>query len=103
MKRLSHPFFVVGLLACFLFVSGAFTGQAVKHTFHHAHHKAATHANPLCSWMCAAGQVLQVHEFGINGAFSILFSIEDSYSSLIPSVLAWSPPLRGPPVSLSIS
>jgi len=29
MRRLHHPFFVIGLLACFLFVSGALSGQTV--------------------------------------------------------------------------
>ena len=103
MKRLSHPIFVVGLLACFLFVSGVLSGQAAQHTFHHAHHKAATHANPLCSWMCAAGQVLQSFDFGIHGAFSILSLVETRNPSFIHSALVWSPPLRGPPVSFSIS
>ena len=97
MKRVHQPLFVIGLLACFLFVSGALSGQVVKHTVHHAHHKAATHANPLCTWMCAAGQVLEGVEFGINGAFVALFIIEPENSSTTTTVLAWSPPLRGPP------
>ena len=34
--------------------------------------------------MCAAGQVLQAHELGIKGAFSLLFLVEAGYSSHIP-------------------
>ena len=103
MKRLHHRVFVIALLACFLFVSGALAGQVVQHTFHHAHHKATTHANPLCTWMCASGQVLQGFEFGLKGIFFTLFLVEPRNAATIPVALAWSPPLRGPPVRTSIS
>jgi hypothetical protein len=33
--------------------------QSVEHAGHHAHHQAATHGTVLCSWMCAAGVVLE--------------------------------------------
>jgi hypothetical protein len=32
--------------------------QAAEHAGHHAQHQAATHGTLLCSWMCAAGTVL---------------------------------------------
>ena len=102
MKRLTQPKLIIPLLACFLFVSGAFAGQAVEHTFDHSHHKSTTHSNPLCAWMCAAGQVLQGFDFGIFGVFSELFLIETRNHSFVASVLAWSPPLRGPPTSFFI-
>ena len=46
------------LVFCVLSVGGLAQAQAVEHAGHHAHHQAATHGTVLCSWMCAAGTVL---------------------------------------------
>jgi hypothetical protein len=41
-----------------LVVGGLAQAQSVEHAGHHAHHQAATHGTMLCSWMCAAGVML---------------------------------------------
>jgi len=46
------------LVLCVLSVGGLAQAQLVEHAGHHAHHQAATHGTVLCSWMCAAGEVL---------------------------------------------
>jgi hypothetical protein len=46
------------LVLCVLSVGGLAQAQAVEHAGHHAQHQAATHGTLLCSWMCAAGTVL---------------------------------------------
>ena len=46
------------LVLCILSVGGLAQAQSVEHAGHHAHHQAATHGTLLCSWMCAAGTVL---------------------------------------------
>jgi hypothetical protein len=46
------------LVLCVLSVGGLAQAQSVEHAGHHAHHQAATHGTLLCSWMCAAGTVL---------------------------------------------
>jgi len=46
------------LVLCVLSVGGLAQAQSVEHAGHHAHHQAATHGTVLCSWMCAAGVVL---------------------------------------------
>lgn len=46
------------LVLCVLSVGGLAQAQMVEHAGHHAHHQAATHGTVLCSWMCAAGMVL---------------------------------------------
>jgi hypothetical protein len=46
------------LVLCVLSVGGLAQAQSVEHAGHHAHHQAATHGTVLCSWMCAAGTVL---------------------------------------------
>jgi hypothetical protein len=43
---------------CILSVGGLAQAQSVEHAGHHAQHQAATHGTLLCSWMCAAGTVL---------------------------------------------
>ncbi len=54
----------VGLALCLVLLAGLAFPQTVGHAAHHAHHQAATHASPLCSWLCAAGQVLEAVSFG---------------------------------------
>ncbi|NOS81684.1 MAG: hypothetical protein E8D50_12165 [Nitrospira sp.] len=46
------------LVLCILVVGGLAQAQSVEHAGHHAQHQAATHGTVLCSWMCAAGTVL---------------------------------------------
>jgi hypothetical protein len=46
------------LVLCMLVVGGLAQAQSVEHAGHHAQHQAATHGTLLCSWMCAAGTVL---------------------------------------------
>jgi len=46
------------LVVCLLVVGGLASAQSITHESHHAHHQKATHGTVLCSWMCAAGQIL---------------------------------------------
>ncbi|MGH7219073.1 MAG: hypothetical protein ACREI1_01920 [Nitrospiraceae bacterium] len=46
------------LVLSVLSVGGLAQAQSVEHAGHHAHHQAATHGTVLCSWLCAAGVVL---------------------------------------------
>ena len=46
------------LVLCVLSIGGLAQAQSVEHAGHHAQHQAATHGTVLCSWMCAAGTVL---------------------------------------------
>jgi hypothetical protein len=46
------------LVLSLLIISGFASAQALTHESQHSHHQKATHATVLCSWMCAAGQVL---------------------------------------------
>lgn len=45
------------LVSYVLIVGGIASAKTVAHEPHHAHHQAATHGSPLCSWMCAAGNM----------------------------------------------
>jgi hypothetical protein len=46
------------LVLCLLAIGGLASAQSVSHESHHTHHHKATHGTVLCTWMCAAGQVL---------------------------------------------
>jgi len=55
--------FIQRFLSCLLVISllvigGLAATQSLAHEFQHSHHQKATHGTVLCSWMCAAGQVL---------------------------------------------
>jgi hypothetical protein len=58
---MNHPaskFISIVLVLCVLSVGGLAQAQAAEHAGHHAQHQTATHGTLLCSWMCAAGTVL---------------------------------------------
>jgi hypothetical protein len=58
MNRTVLKFLSILLVLCVLSIGGLAQAQSVEHAGHHAHHQAATHSTLLCSWMCAAGTVL---------------------------------------------
>ena len=58
MNRTVLKFVSILLVLCVLSVGGLAQAQSVEHAGHHAQHQAATHGTVLCSWMCAAGTVL---------------------------------------------
>jgi len=102
MKRIVHPSLILTMLACFLFVSSAFTVQAATHSTHHAaHHQAATHSDSICSWMCAAGHVLQTIDFELREPS--LFSIDTDLSipTSVETIFARYSQPRAPPVAFS--
>jgi len=98
MNRTLQRSVAVGLTVCLLLLSGLVYPQTVAHAAHHAHHQAATHATALCSWMCAAGQVLEgvalvfQAENGPIGLAGLPVSPEP-FSAVRPTS-----PSRGPPV-----
>jgi hypothetical protein len=58
MNHKVFKFVSILLVLCVLSVGGLAQAQSVEHAGHHAQHQAATHGTVLCSWMCAAGTVL---------------------------------------------
>ena len=53
-----RKFLSVILVLSVLAVGGLAQAQSAEHAGHHAQHQAATHGTLLCSWMCAAGTIL---------------------------------------------
>jgi len=58
MNHRALKFLSILLVLCVLSIGGLAQAESVEHAGHHAQHKAATHGTLLCSWMCAAGTVL---------------------------------------------
>jgi hypothetical protein len=97
MDGLSHKFITIALVVCILLVGGLAQVQAAEHAGHHAQHQAATHGTLLCSWMCAAGTVLDTEVVLIHSERSSVGVIPLSHSIPVFSELPRISPSRAPP------
>jgi hypothetical protein len=91
----------VGVAVCVLLLSGLAYPQTVAHAGHHAQHTAKTHASALCSWMCAAGQVLEGTAVVLHSDRNPVAVVSLVIVSEPTSVTHLAIPSRGPP-SLSV-
>jgi hypothetical protein len=87
----------VALTICLLILSALVYPQVVAHAAHHAHHQAATHATVLCSWICAAGQVLEAISLGLHTHLTPVALTSIAVSHEAPSAALPFSPTRGPP------
>ncbi len=97
MMRLSRTALVLGILACFLVMSGVVSSHAAAHSLHHVHHTTATHSTILCSLMCAAGQVVSVAEPVFDAPLTIAHAIEVSIVHPVTLTVPTPHFSRGPP------
>ncbi|MBI3806596.1 MAG: hypothetical protein HY281_03640 [Nitrospirae bacterium] len=70
MNQVVLKFLSILLVLCVLSVGGLAQAQSVEHAGHHAQHQAATHGTLLCSWMCAAGTVIDTAVVTFQAEFS---------------------------------
>jgi len=97
MNRTVLKFVSILLVLCVISIGGLAQAQMVEHAGHHAHHQAATHGTVLCSWMCAAGTVLDTAVVPFQIELSPLAFIT-SPNSAQPSIEACqTSPSRAPP------
>lgn len=85
------------LVLCVLSVGGLAQAQSVEHAGHHAHHQAATHGTVLCSWMCAAGTVLDSHVVPFQAELKLIALITLPHAAQPPIELCQTSPSRAPP------
>ena len=85
------------LVVCVLTVGGLAQAQAVEHAGHHAQHQAATHGTLLCSWMCAAGTVLDTATVLIPAERSSVALVSLPYSTTPAVEPCHVVPSRAPP------
>jgi hypothetical protein len=97
MNHRALKFLSILLVLSVLSVGGLAQAQSVEHAGHHAHHQAATHSTLLCSWMCAAGTVLDTAVVTFQAELSpiALVTLPDSAQPLIEA--CQTSPSRAPP------
>ena len=102
-RRMSRNYAIrcgaVVLALCFLLLNGLVYVQTVPHATHHAHHKATTHGNALCSWMCAAGQGLEVIQVVLHAQISPFTVLDVAPSENRLGIVGPPSHSRAPPVS----
>ena len=100
MSRIHTQRALVGLLVLsMLVVSGLASAQVITHEPHHAHHQAATHGTLLCSWMCAAGTVLDTAVVTFQAELSPIAFITLPNSAQPPLETCRTSSSRAPPSS----
>ena len=85
------------LVLCLLSVGGLAQAQSVEHAGHHAQHQAATHGTLLCSWMCAAGTVLDTAVVTFQAELSPIALVTVLYSAQPSLEVCLISPSRAPP------
>jgi hypothetical protein len=89
---------VVGGLALWLVaLSGIVYPQLTAHITQHEHHKAATHATALCSWLCVAADAVEGTSVHFAPVEQVALIEHEFLASQISAVLSIQPPSRAPP------
>jgi len=101
MKRVIIKFFAIGLIATFLGVNAWLPLQMIGHAKTHAHHHSATHATPLCTLLCSAGQMVHTADPTPQFAHSYIYSLEPTTFHSILAIHVSPLLARGPPARLA--
>ena len=97
MNHRALKFLSILLVLCLLSVGGLAQAQSVEHAGHHAQHQAATHGTLLCSWMCAAGTVLDTAVVTFQPEFSPIAFTPVPHSAQPSLEACQTSPSRAPP------
>ncbi|MEP6933332.1 MAG: hypothetical protein ABI988_05265 [Nitrospirota bacterium] len=90
--------FALGCFALWLVaLSGIVYPQLTAHMKHHAHHKAATHATALCSWLCIAADAVEGTSAYFAPVEQVVFLKQERFESQIRAPLTVQPPSRASP------
>ena len=95
--HVSRQMTVVLLATCLLLLPVFASSALVAHETQHDHHKAATHASPLCSWFCGAGQGLDHQNFVFSPTITFLTRLDIESPRRVDDVEVVFSPSRGPP------
>jgi hypothetical protein len=97
MNHRALKFLSILLVLSVLSVGGLAQAQSVEHAGHHAQHQAATHGTLLCSWMCAAGTILDSAVVTFQAELSPIAFITFPHSAEPSIVACRNSPSRAPP------
>ena len=92
-RKFLSIFLVLGVLA----IGGLAQAQAAEHAGHHAQHQAATHGTVLCSWMCAAGTILDTEAVLVQSEPRPIAVVFHTHSNRIGAEHPYITPSRAPP------
>ena len=92
-----RKFISIALVLSVLAIGGLAQAQSAEHAGHHAQHQAATHGTLLCSWMCAAGTVLDTEVVLIHAERNPIALVSIVHSSNSFSEPLHICPSRAPP------
>ncbi|MBC7838875.1 MAG: hypothetical protein H7Y39_09610 [Nitrospiraceae bacterium] len=90
-------FLSILLVLCVLSVGGLAQAQSVEHAGHHAQHQAATHGTLLCSWMCAAGTVLDTAVITFQAELNPIALVSHPHFAQASIEACQTSPSRAPP------
>ena len=85
------------LLAVFLALNSLTYPQILVHAFHHSHHSAASHGQPLCFWVCSAGQMEETSNPFFISNLGLIGKVEITIRPDLPFQLQPVRLARGPP------
>ena len=97
MNRTVLKFLSILLVLSVLSVGGLAQAQSVEHAGHHAQHQAATHGTLLCSWMCAAGTVLDTAVITFQAELSPIALVTPPHFTQTSTEACQTSPSRAPP------
>ena len=85
------------LLVVFLTLNSLTFPKVLAHAFHHSHHTATTHAQPLCFWVCAAGQMEENSNPFYLSTLGLVGNVDIAPWHIVPVLSQSFQPARGPP------
>ena len=97
MSHTVRKFLSISLVLCVLAIGGLAQAQAAEHAGHHAQHQTATHGTVLCSWMCAAGTVLDTETVLIRSEQCPIAIVSHAQPIGIGTECPYITPSRAPP------
>jgi hypothetical protein len=93
----------IALVGTILGISAWLPFQMMGHAKTHVHHQAATHASPLCTLFCSAGQMAQMADPTPTFAQSYVYNLEISTFTAHLAMAASRLLARGPPAHPPLS
>jgi hypothetical protein len=93
-----RQFTVAGFALWLVALSGIVYPQLTAHMGQHEHHKAATHATALCSWLCIAADAIEGTSVFFAPVEQVALLEQKSFKSQISAPLTVQPPSRAPPL-----
>ena len=97
MSQRIRQFVIVGFTLWLVALSGIVYPQITAHMGQHEHHKAATHATALCSWLCIAADAVEGTSVSFTPVAQVALLEQAFLRPQISAGPSFQPPSRAPP------